>query len=75
MRGTQSCKAPSRARTPHPLLSLSTGQEHYEAEKRKADARADFESEQAYLKTLSLFRCVGRAGLQCYYVERSECVW
>ncbi len=32
-------------------------QEHYEQEKRKADARAEFEAEQAYLKTLSLLRC------------------
>lgn len=31
-------------------------QEHYEVEKRKADARAEFEAEQAYLKTLSLLR-------------------
>ncbi|PRW60741.1 zinc knuckle (CCHC-type) family [Chlorella sorokiniana] len=29
-------------------------QEHYEEEKRKAESRAEFEAEQAYLKTLSL---------------------
>lgn len=40
------------------LCVRPTVQEHYEAEKRKADARAEFESEQAYLKTLSLLRCV-----------------
>lgn len=33
-------------------------QEHYEAEKRKAESRAEFEAEQAYLKTLSLLRWV-----------------
>ena len=40
--------------------------DHYEAEKKKADAKAEFEAEQAFLQTLSMLRWVRgdrRAGL------------
>lgn len=48
-----------------PVLLVAQSQEHYETEKKKADARAEFEAEQAYLRTLSLLR-LGPGCCSCF---------
>jgi hypothetical protein len=40
--------------------------DHYEAEKKREESKAEFEAEQAFLKTLSLLRWVWRVA--CDYV-------
>lgn len=56
----------SAATPSHPAGFASPApQEHYEAEKKKAESRTEFEAEQAYLKTLSLLRCSGAGGRGC----------
>lgn len=60
-------------------LALPLLQEHYDAEKKRADSKAEFDAEQAYLKTLSLLRSAEVVGcslmLTCGGCGSSGALW